>query len=215
MSRSRTAHPPHGDLVMGGQVVVECPYVDILGVRFDPKMTFELHVRSLVSRVSSKLGILRLARGVFGSPDIVRRCYYAFVLPVLEYCSVVWGSAAECHLTLLDRLVHSAERLCPGQSFDSLGLRRRVASLCMLYKVFNNPDHYLYSRLPPLAVRGRHTRAAVAAHDFELEVCRCRTVQFGRSFVPRVVREWNGLPEGVFSGSLDQFKRSVNLFLRL
>ena len=53
VSRSFTAHPPHGDLVMGGQVVVECPYVEILGVRFDPKMTFELHVRSLVSRVSS------------------------------------------------------------------------------------------------------------------------------------------------------------------
>ena len=82
-----------------------------------------------------------MARGVFGSPDIVRRCYYAFVLPVLEYCSVVWGSAAECHLTLLDRLVHSAERLCPGQSFDSLGLGRRVVGLCVLCWVFDNPDH--------------------------------------------------------------------------
>ena len=30
------------------------------------------------------------------------RCYSAFVLPILEYCSV-WGSAAEYHLQLLER----------------------------------------------------------------------------------------------------------------
>ena len=31
-------------------------------------------------------------------PICVAFCYFAFVVPILEYCSPVWGSAAECHL---------------------------------------------------------------------------------------------------------------------
>ena len=34
------------------------------------------------------------------------RCYYAFILTILEYCSRVWGSAAECHLQLLESQVY-------------------------------------------------------------------------------------------------------------
>ena len=47
-------------------------------------------------------------------------------------CSPVWGSAAECHLQLLERQVYSMVRLCPDQSFLSLCRRRHVDGLCML-----------------------------------------------------------------------------------
>ena len=56
----------------------------------------------------------------------------AFVLPMLEYCSPVWVSAAECHLQLLERQVYSVVRLCPHQSFFWLCYRRRVARICRL-----------------------------------------------------------------------------------
>ena len=48
---------------------------------------------------------------------------FAFVLPILEYCSSVWGSATECHLQLLQRQVYSIA----DQSFLSLCHRRHVA----------------------------------------------------------------------------------------
>ena len=53
-----------------------------------------------------------------GTP-VLLRCYYAFVLTILEYCSLVWGSAAECH-QLLEHQVYSVARLCPDQPFLSL-----------------------------------------------------------------------------------------------
>ena len=65
----------------------------------------------------------------------VTYCYFAFVLPILEYCSPVWGSATECHLQLLEHQVYSVARLFPDQSFMSLCHRRRVAGLSKLYKV--------------------------------------------------------------------------------
>ena len=36
---------------------------------------------------------------------------WAFILPVLEYCSPVWMSAATSHLSLLDRVVSQVGRL--------------------------------------------------------------------------------------------------------
>ena len=66
--------------------------------------------------------------------SVLLRCYFASVIPILEYCFPVLGSAAECHLQLLERQVYSVARLFPYQSFLSLCHRCRVAGLIMLYK---------------------------------------------------------------------------------
>ena len=39
---------------------------------------------------------------------LLLRSFWSFVLPVLEYCSSVWCSAADSHLKPLDRVVMSA-----------------------------------------------------------------------------------------------------------
>ena len=43
-----------------------------------------------------------LINRIFVDTSVLLRCYFAFVLPILEYCSPVWGSAVECHLQLLE-----------------------------------------------------------------------------------------------------------------
>ena len=86
-------------------------------MKFGSKLTFEDHVRGIVSRVSQRIGILRLVKRIFVYTSALLRCYFAFVHLILEYYSPVWGSAAECHLQLLERQVYSVSRLCPDQSF--------------------------------------------------------------------------------------------------
>ena len=51
VSRSRTVNPPHGDLVLSEVSICVSPNLEILGVKFDGRLTFEDHVRvfSLVS----------------------------------------------------------------------------------------------------------------------------------------------------------------------
>ena len=51
VSRSRTLYTPHGDLGLAGVPILTNPSLDILGVRFGCKLTFESHVRGVVSRV--------------------------------------------------------------------------------------------------------------------------------------------------------------------
>ena len=216
VSRSRTPDPPHPPLVIEGVPLKESESLVVLGVTLDSKFIFEDHLRGLASRVASKIGILRRVRSVFQDAEVVTRCFYTFVLPILEYCSPVWGSAATCHLNLLERLVRRACEVCGVDSLVDLVHRRRVAQLCVFYKLFGNVDHLLHDALPPLAGPRRATRAAVNAHQYGIVLERCRTSQYQRCFVPSSVRLWNGLPERVFEpGTLSGFKSAVNSALRV
>ena len=160
-----------------------------LGANFDSRLTFEDHVRGIViSRDSQRIGILRLVKRVFVDTSVLLRCYYAFVLPILVYCSPVWGTSAECHLQLLEPQVYSVARFCPDQTFLSLCQRRHVASLFMLYTVNSNFNHCLFSERQTASVRVRHSRAEAAAHPLEFKVSRCRMSQFPRYFLPAQTR---------------------------
>ena len=76
--------------------------IDILGVTFYSKMTFEKHLHSV-------------SRG--------------FVIPVLEHCSAVWCSATDTHLKLLDRVASGARFLTVGAFECNIAHRRYVAVL--------------------------------------------------------------------------------------
>ena len=103
ISRSRRMHPQSPPLTIGGTILVESDDLVILGVTFDSKMTFEKHLGWVSRAASLRLGILRKSWRVIHDRSLLGRCFRGFVLPVLEYCSAVWCSAADTHLKLLDR----------------------------------------------------------------------------------------------------------------
>ena len=114
----------------------------------------------IVSRVSQRIGILRLVKRIIVDTSVLLRCYFASVLPILKYCSPVWGSVAECHLQLLERQVYTAVRLCSDQSFLSMCHRLRVAGHNMLYRlmrtlitVCSESFHLLFLELDILELR--------------------------------------------------------------
>ena len=74
-SRSRTVNPPHGDFVLYGVSICASTNLYILGLKFDSRITFEDHVRGIVSRVSQRIGILRLVKHVFVDTFVLLRCY--------------------------------------------------------------------------------------------------------------------------------------------
>ena len=146
-------------------------------IHFDIKLTFEDHVRDIVSRATQRIGILSCS-GVSLWTPVLLRCYYAFVSSILEYCSPMWGSDDECHLRLLERQMYSVARLCHDQSFLSLCHRRHVVGLCMLYKVNSNSNQCLFSEHPSASTELRHTRAAATSHPLEFEESMCWTSNF-------------------------------------
>ena len=78
---------------------------------------------------------------MYNGISLLERCFRGFVLPVLEYCSAFWCSAADKHLKLLDHAV-SGERCITGRVFEcDIAHRRSVSVLCMLYKTRGIPMH--------------------------------------------------------------------------
>ena len=108
---------------------------------------------------------------MFHDRSLLGRCFRGFVLPVLEYCSAVWCSAADTHL--LDRAV-SGTRFLTGGVFDcDIAHRRSVAVLCMLYKMRCNPVHPLNGALPGRCVPVRVIRCALVGHRYTYAPPRC------------------------------------------
>ena len=95
VSRSLTLHPQSPPLTIGGTVLNESDDLVILGVTFDSKINFEKHLRSVSRAASERLGIMRKSWRVFHDRSLLGRCFRGLVLPVLEYCSAVWCSAAD------------------------------------------------------------------------------------------------------------------------
>ena len=141
ISRSRTVEPLFPDLLIDGSVVEMVSELMILGVILDSKLMFEKQVIAIAASASMRVGILRKTMSVFRDVAIVANCYWAFILPVLEYCSPVWMSAASSHLSLLDRVVSQVGRLCGGSVICDLWHRRKVASLSVFFKIDSLVDH--------------------------------------------------------------------------
>ena len=148
VSSSRTMHPQSPALTIGRTVLKESDDLVILRVTIDSKMTFQKHFRSDSRAASQQLGILRNSWQVFHDRLLLVRCFLGFVLPILEYCSAVWCSAADTHLNLLYRVVNGASFLTGGGLECDLVHCRSVAVLCILYKIRCNPMHPLYGALP-------------------------------------------------------------------
>ena len=182
-SRSSTMHPQWPALTIGRTVLKESNDHVILGVTFDLKMTFEKHLHSVSTAASQRLGILRKSWQVFHDRLLLGRCFWSFVLIVLENCSEVWCSTADTHLKLLDRVVNGVSFLTGGVFECDLAHRRSVAVLCMLYMIKCNQLHPLYGALPVPYVPVRVSCGTVIAHRYTYEPPHCRTSQYRRTFI--------------------------------
>ena len=209
VSRSRTVLPEHPTLEVDGVVVKEDDTLKVLGVTLDKRMTYEDHVRSVVAQARQKTGIMRKAARIFEDNNVLSRCLKAYVLPLVEYCSPVWSSSAGSHLALLDRAFSVASEIGGGVNVD-LAHRRKVGSVSLFFKIYNDSSHPMHSMLPGPHARRSRTRSTSQLHDFALEPVRSRTHQYDRVFLNRCVALWNGLPGFVFSNSLSKFKSSIN-----
>ena len=84
ISRSSTVEPLFPDLVVDGTVVERFSDLKILGVILDSKLAFEKQVRSIAASASKRVGILSKTMSVFRDVAVVAKCFWAFILPVLE-----------------------------------------------------------------------------------------------------------------------------------
>ena len=100
-----------------------------------------------LSKAARSLGVVGRPGNLFDCPYVLQGCFNAYDLPNLEYCASMWMLSVKSHLSLLDSVVCSADKLCDGE-LSCLGHRKKVSVLCLLYKIYHRADHssheYLY-----------------------------------------------------------------------
>jgi len=65
--------------------------VNDLDVHLDPKLKFDCHIMSTVSKAMSVLGFIKRWSKEFNDPFTTKLLFTSLVRPVLEYCSSVWS----------------------------------------------------------------------------------------------------------------------------
>jgi exonuclease III len=77
--------------------VERCADGKFLGVIFDSKLRFNLHINTICNKLSKSIGIIhRLKHNV--PSEFMINLYYSFVYPYLLYCNLAWGGTYPCHL---------------------------------------------------------------------------------------------------------------------
>ena len=185
-NQSRTYTPCYDDLTLGGTVLEYVRNLRILGITFDSKLTFETHLREVVSKTARNFDIVRQAGKLFDCPRVLKSCSNAYVLSNLEYSALVWISYAESYLILLDRVVRNAGRLCDSERC-CLEHRKRASDYYLLYKIYRRANHSLHEYLHHF-VAARNTKASTVLGELALGTPRRRSDQFSRSFLPAAVR---------------------------
>ena len=214
ISRSRTIEPPHPQLFVGNTPLAESEFLTILGVTFDSHLTFQQHLRNVSSNAARKLGIVCKASYIYGNEGTNLTCFRSFVLPLLEYCSPVWISAAARDLSLLDKVARGGRFLFPNSCSYDLDHRRMISCLSMFHKFYFNRDLPLSSLTSDPLLLPRATRFAAQQHEYAVVIPHCHTSQFQRCFIPSTSMLWNGLPEEVIHTEPLKFKKQCNNYLR-
>ena len=86
VSRSRTYASGYGNLTLGCAELEEVS-LRILGVSYDSKLTFEIHLREAVSKAARTLSVVRRTEKLFDCPRELKSYFNAYVLSNLEHAS--------------------------------------------------------------------------------------------------------------------------------
>ena len=145
--RLRSVHP-NPELTLNGTLIPVVKHTKIVGVIFDNKLTFLPHIRYLKEKCVKALNLLRVVAHTCWGADqhTLLNDYRSLVRSKLDYASVVFGSARESYLCILDPIQNHALRLCLGAFRTSpassmcvqaneppLYIRRRMLSLSLIH----------------------------------------------------------------------------------
>ena len=147
--------------------------------------------------------------------------YFSFILPCLEYASVVWDGCTQTDRDL-ESIQLAAARIITGAmsrtshskiyeetGWETLSERRRKQKLVLMFKIVNGlAPEYLCNLIPQTAgernaynIRSRQTITPPIAR---------KNIHYN-SFLPSTIREWNLLSRSIKnSENVDDFKRKLN-----
>ena len=191
-----------------------------LGVTLSSNGQWHSHVENIVNSASKILALMRKLKYSI-SRNALNQMYMSYLLPVVEYASVVWDGCSERDSQTLQKIQNEAARLVTGLtrsvSLESLykecgwltlSQRRKQHKLSFMYNVNAGlVPSYISDLIPPLVNE---------ISDFPLRNNRNISLPYNRtnisqkSCIPSSIRLWNGLEDDFKNlSTLPTFKKHV------
>ena len=180
----------------------------LLGVYIDENLNWSAHIDYLCSNVSSKISLLRQL-SEYVPVEVQTQFYQSYIMPLMDYGSVVWGSTSLTNLERLLKLQKRAARTILKTDFRTpsvgmfkelgwLSLERRLKynKAVLTYKALNNmTPAYISSMLKP--VSQTHCLNLRSSVNGTLYVPKSRTTLYNGVFSYSAPKLWNSLPQPI------------------
>ena len=120
----------HANIVMGDHEISSCESYKYLGIHFDKKLNFEIHIDNVVAKLSRHSGILYKLRETLNKRQLVQYIQ-SYISPIVQYGVLLYGLGPKTRLhkilLLQKKLIRIALRLPPWASvigkFNELKIR--------------------------------------------------------------------------------------------
>ena len=96
----------------------DVPAVRFLGVYFDPNLNFQFHIKTIVSKLSKALYILRSAKNLL-TKKWLKAIYYSIFHCYLVYCVPIWSCTSQKSINNLFVMQKKAVRLISGSRYNA------------------------------------------------------------------------------------------------
>ena len=97
-------------ITLNNNVIKRVFHFTYLGIVFDDRLSWNEHIKHLISKAGKRVGMLGRLRG-----DLTRESanivYCSLIRPILEYCVSVWGCCGVGHKQDLEALQNRAARI--------------------------------------------------------------------------------------------------------
>lgn len=191
-----------------------------LGVHFSPSLSFSFHITKIVSKARSIVNLMfRSFRG--NQPSLYCKAFSTYILPHLEYCSLIWNPAHSVELSKeLERVQRDFTRrlyyrcsLPPSSYLERLSFlglstlenRRFVSDIVFIHSVLNKRCALDVSSLLIISPLSRPLRNS---HPLRITLPFIPPNSFS-TVASRTVSIWNSLPSQVVSSSHDSFRSFI------
>ncbi|MCG8048002.1 MAG: endonuclease/exonuclease/phosphatase family protein [Candidatus Thiodiazotropha taylori] len=191
-----------------------------LGLTLSCNGQWKKHIENIIASAAKVIGIMRKLKFTFHRVAL-NQIYISYVLPILEYSSIVWDGCSVQDCQSLERLQNEAARLVTGLTrsvslnnlyrecgWIPLAERRKQQKLIFMYNAANaNVPSYISDLIPPFV---RETSNYPLRNNNNISVPYTRTEISNKSCIPSSISLWNSLDTSIReSNTLVTFKHHI------
>jgi hypothetical protein len=193
-----------------------------LGVLVDSNLTWNLHIKSISTKIASGVGILFKCRKVMPRSALLN-IYYSLVYSHLYYCCILWGNASKSSLKPLQTLQNNALRNIFNLPFRTSATPLfKTLSLIKVYDLANFQQalfihQYLAKNIPTglnYLINLCPTKLINTRSSAVLAIPTARTSYLVNSITVSGPKFWNALPIALQNTyCYSSFKKSLKEFI--